>query len=80
MGPGSAFYNDYTDAAVVPMKLVKTAQETDSKFVKRCLDSCGSDCNVVKVAHFRLTANKKITGECLKCQEINFEFLRLIKL
>ena len=74
MGPGSAFYNDYTNAEVMPTRLVKTAQETDSEFVKRCLGLCGADCNLVKVEH-----NREKTGECLDCPEINCEFLRLIK-
>ena len=48
-----------------------TAEETVPDLIKRCLDSCGSDCNVVKVEHNSMFHT---TGKCLKCPEINFEF------
>ena len=76
MGPESAFYADYMKGKVDLRKLMKEtdSQETDPEFIKRCLDSCGSDCNLVKVEK-----SNEHAGECLKCPEINFEFLRLIK-
>lgn len=64
MGPGSAFYNDYTNAEVEVNTLVKTVEETDSEFIKRCLGLCGSDCNFVQVNRYHYTQNPFPTTEC----------------
>ena len=74
MGLASAFYLDYIDGELNGDLFAKNAEETDPEFIKRCMDSCGSDCNIVKVSRYY-----GLTWECLKCPEINFEFLRLIK-
>ena len=76
MGIGSAFYFDHRNGRVDIRSLVKPAQETDPEFIKRCLNSCGSDCNIVKVE--RVYSGKQ-TGKCPKCQDVNFEFWRIIK-